>query len=83
MIKILQRRFALSEQGAVDLIKGCIACVAQDISFMIPVGLLYFLVIDMMNGGVSKNMSLSMPLVRWFAYALYLSRPGFNIMPLI
>ena len=47
MIKILQRRFALSEQGAVDLIKGCIACVAQDISFMIPVGLLYFLVIDM------------------------------------
>ena len=42
-----------------------------------------FLVIDMMNGGVSKNMSLSMPLVRWFAYALYLSRPGFNIMPLI
>ena len=55
MIKILQRRFALSEQGAVDLIKGCIACVAQDISFMIPVGLLYFLVIDMMNGGVSKN----------------------------
>lgn len=55
MIKILQRRFALSEQGAVDLIKGCIACVAQDISFMIPVGLLYFLVIDMMNGGVSKK----------------------------
>ena len=23
-------------------------------------------------------MSLSMPLVRWFAYALYLSRPGFK-----
>ena len=55
MIKTLQRRFALSRQGAVDLIKGCIACVAQDISFMIPVGLLYFLVIDMMNGGVSKK----------------------------
>ena len=33
MIKILQRRFALSEQGAVDLIKGCIACVAQDYIF--------------------------------------------------
>ena len=38
MIKTLQRRFALSKQGAVDLIKGCIACVAQDISFMLPVG---------------------------------------------
>ena len=36
MIKTLQRRFALSKQGAVDLIKGCIACVAQDISFMLP-----------------------------------------------
>lgn len=30
MIKTLQRRFALSRQGAVDLIKGCIACVVQD-----------------------------------------------------
>ncbi len=43
MIKTLQRRFALSRQGAVDLIKGCIACVVQDISFMLPVGLLYYL----------------------------------------
>ena len=52
MIGMLQRRFALSRQGAIDLIKGCIACVAQDISLMIPVGLLYFFVIDMMNGAV-------------------------------
>lgn len=55
MIKTLQRRFALSGQGAVDLIKGCLACVAQDISFMLPVGLLYYFVIDMMNGGVNGN----------------------------
>ncbi len=55
MIKTLQRRFALSRQGAVDLIKGCLACVAQDISFMLPVGLLYYFVIDMMNGGVNGN----------------------------
>lgn len=53
MIQTLQRRFALSRQGAVDLIKGCIACVVQDISFMFPVGLLYSLVLDMMNGGVT------------------------------
>lgn len=52
MIQTLQRRFALSRQGAVDLIKGCIACVLQDISFMLPVGLLYQFVIDMMNGGI-------------------------------
>ena len=55
MIKTLQRRFALSRQVAVDLIKGCLACVAQDISFMLPVGLLYYFVIDMMNGGLNGN----------------------------
>lgn len=55
MIKILQRRFALSRQGAVDLIKGCIACVVQDISFMLPVGLLYYFVIDTMNGNVNRS----------------------------
>ncbi len=55
MIKALQRRFALSRQGAVDLIKGCIACVVQDISFMIPVGLLYTFVMDMGGGGVNGS----------------------------
>lgn len=55
MIKMLQRRFALSRQGAADLIKGCIACVVQDISFMLPVGLLYYFVIDIMNGKTDGN----------------------------
>lgn len=55
MIQILQRRFALSRQGAVDLIKGCIACVFQDISFMLPVGLLYSFVIVLMNRGVNGS----------------------------
>lgn len=51
MIGLLQRRFALSRQGAIDLIKGCLACVAWDISFMLPVGLLYQFVVDLMGGG--------------------------------
>ena len=55
MIHVLQRRFALSRQGAADLIKGCIACVLQDISFMLPVGLLYNFVFDTMNGGVDGS----------------------------
>lgn len=55
MIKTLQRRFELSRQGAVDLIKGCIACVVQDISFMLPVGLLYYFVIDAMNGNLNGS----------------------------
>lgn len=55
MIKGLQRRFALSRQGAIDLVKGCLACMLQDISFMIPVGLLYVFVMDLMNGGVDRE----------------------------
>ena len=52
MIKKLQKRYALSEQGAKDLVKGCLACVLQNLSFMFPVGLLYLLVADLMRGGV-------------------------------
>lgn len=52
MIKKLQKKYALSEQGAKDLIKGCLACVLQNLSFMFPVGLLYFLTADLMNGGI-------------------------------
>ena len=53
MIKKLQIKYALSEQGAKDLINGCLACVLQNLSFMFPVGLLYYLVSDLMNGGVT------------------------------
>lgn len=52
MIEKLQKKFALSRQGAIDLVKGCLACVLQNLSLMFPVGLLYFLVNDLMNGGV-------------------------------
>ena len=53
MIRRLQKKYALSEQGARDLVKGCIACVFQNISFMFPVGLLYALVGNLMAGGVA------------------------------
>ena len=53
MIKKLQKKYALSEQGAKDLIKGGLACVLQNLSLMFPVGLLYYMVSDLMNGGVS------------------------------
>lgn len=55
MIKKLQKKFALSKQGAIDLIKGCIACTFQNISFMLPVGLLYFLVSDLMEGTIKSE----------------------------
>lgn len=55
MLKKIQRRFALSKQGAKDLIKGCIACAVQNISFMFPVGLLYYFVCALMNGGINGS----------------------------
>ena len=55
MIEKLQIKYALSEQGAKDLVKGCIACALQNFSFMFPVGLLYYLVGDLMSGGVSGS----------------------------
>ena len=58
MIKKLQKKYALSEQGAKDLIKGCIACAFQNLSFMFPVSLLYYLVGDLMKGGVSSEKAL-------------------------
>ena len=49
MIKKLQRRFALSRKGAVDVIKGSIFCAFQNVAFMFPVGLLYFIVKDLLD----------------------------------
>ena len=55
MIQYLQRRYALSRKGAVDNIKGMLCCALQNISFMLPVGLLYRLVSDMMNGTLTTG----------------------------
>lgn len=70
MIRKLERRFALSRQGAVDLIKGCLACVAQDISFMLPVGLLYYFVLDTMNGNRNTNRTVFYAVGAVFCLAL-------------
>ncbi len=52
MIKRLQKKYALSEQGAKDLVKGCLACLFQNLTFLFPVWFLYALVGDLMNGGI-------------------------------
>ena len=53
MIKAIQRKTASSENGAKGLVKGIIACAFQNIAFMLPTSLLYFLVDDMLSGGVT------------------------------
>ncbi len=55
MIEKIQKELALSRQGAVDLVKGCLACAFQNISFMFPAGLLYLIVSDLMHGGASGS----------------------------
>ena len=52
MIKAIQRKTASSEKGAKGLVKGVIACAFQNLAFMLPTSLLYFLVADMISGGV-------------------------------
>ena len=50
MIEKLQKKYALSRQGAKDLVKGCVACFFQYLSLMVPIALLYYLVSDLMDG---------------------------------
>lgn len=46
----LRHQYALSQQGARDLVKSCLASACMDIVLMLPVGLLFFLVKDLMEG---------------------------------
>ena len=50
MIKLIQKAAASSKDGAVGLIKGIIACAFQNMAFMLPTGLLYYLVKDLLGG---------------------------------
>lgn len=55
MINRIMKRFALSREGAKGLVWATVACTAGDIVLMLPVGLLYFLVSDVLGGVVPKN----------------------------
>ena len=50
MIERIQKATASSPEGARGLIKGVLACAAQNVAFMLPTSLLYFLVSDLMAG---------------------------------
>ena len=55
MVEKLQRRFALSRKGAMDTINGSLLCALQNISFMLPVCMLYYLVVDMLGGTLTAS----------------------------
>lgn len=54
LIEKLQHKYALSEKGAKDMIKAFIACTLSYIVLMMPVGLLYYLVGDLMNNNIGE-----------------------------
>lgn len=55
MIEKLQHKFALSPKGARDLIKGIAACAVQNITFMLPVCLLFYFVKDLLSGSLEMD----------------------------
>ncbi|MBQ9228171.1 MAG: ABC transporter ATP-binding protein [Eubacterium sp.] len=55
MVKKLMNRFALTEQGAKDFIQAVIACTLADLALMLPVGLLYYMVGDLLGGTLRKE----------------------------
>jgi len=57
MIKSLKKRFALSDQGAKDLWKGIVYSVLANISLMLPVSLLSYILSPLLN--ISENHSYS------------------------
>lgn len=55
MIEKLMHKYALSKQGAADMIKAIISATISNIILMVPVALLYYLVRDYMAGNLGDK----------------------------
>lgn len=55
MIKMFMKKFALSKQGSKDFIQAVVACAISDVALMAPVGLMYFLIRDLLKGKINTN----------------------------
>lgn len=49
MIRRLMKKYALSERGAKDYVKACIACTVVNLVKMLPVGMLFLLVSELLQ----------------------------------
>ena len=58
MIARIQKATASSPEGARGLIRGVLACALQNVAFMLPTSLLYFLIRDLMAGTARGNIPL-------------------------
>lgn len=55
MIQRLQHKYALSRQGAVDMVKACISVAISNFCLMMPSGILFLLISDLLGGGLKKD----------------------------
>ena len=55
MLNHIMKKYALSRQGAKDLVIATVSCVVHNLTLMLPVSLLYLLVSDLYAGGVPQN----------------------------
>lgn len=55
MLNFIMKKYALSRQGAKDLIIATISCMVHNLTLMLPVSLLYLLVSDLYAGGVPQG----------------------------
>ena len=55
MLNYIMKKYALSRQGAKDLVIATVSCVVHNLTLMLPVSLLYLLVSDLYAGGVPQG----------------------------
>ena len=55
MLNHIMKKYALSRQGAKDLVIATISCVVHNLTLILPVSLLYLLVSDLYAGGVPQG----------------------------
>nr|MCR4611664.1 ABC transporter ATP-binding protein [Lachnospiraceae bacterium] len=55
MIEKLQHKYALSRQGAKDMIKACVSVAITNIVLMMPAGILYVLIKDLLEDNLGQD----------------------------
>ncbi len=55
MIEKMQHKYALSRQGAVDMVKACVSVTISNIILMMSAGVLYTLIKDLLAGSLTRD----------------------------
>ena len=51
----MQHKFALSHKGAVDMAKACLSVTLTNITLMMPAGILYMLISDLLDDNLTSS----------------------------